>query len=108
MRSIERLSSDSTPACPCQRTDGLDLTDLPLLLVCSFLCLQSESYAGTLGLKVCGFYQGNELSDDGSLHASTKKVGDSVRDRSAFPRACLLLLDNDAFTTFLSGETADR
>jgi len=33
MRSIDRLSSDSAPIRPCQRTDGLDLTDLPLLLL---------------------------------------------------------------------------
>jgi len=59
-------------------------------------------------LKVVGFYQANERNDDGSLHASTKRIGDAVRDKSGFPKACLLLLNNEGFTSFLSGEAADR
>mmetsp|Transcript_4741 Transcript_4741/g.14152 ORF Transcript_4741/g.14152 Transcript_4741/m.14152 type:complete len:176 (+) Transcript_4741:632-1159(+) len=69
---------------------------------------QAESYASTVGLKVVGFYQANERNDDGSLHASTKRIGDAVRDKSGFPKACLLLLNNEGFTSFLSGEAADR
>ena len=55
-------------------------------------------------MKIVGFYQGNERGDDAALHASTKRLGDLVRDRGGFSRACLLLLNNESFTAFLSGD----
>merc|ERR1712087_1054021 len=69
---------------------------------------QAESYAASTGKKIVGFYQANERNDDTALHPSAKRIGDVIRERGGCPQGCILLLDNEGFTNFLSGEQVER
>ena len=69
---------------------------------------KAESYAASTGKKIVGFYQANERNDDTALHPSAKRIGDVIRERGGCPQACILLLDNEGFTKFLSGDQVDR
>ena len=51
-----------------------------------------------------GVYQANERGDDKELHYSAKRIADVVREQST-PQACILLVDNARFASFVNKES---
>ncbi|CED84720.1 Uncharacterized conserved protein encoded by sequence overlapping the COX4 gene [Phaffia rhodozyma] len=53
----------------------------------------AEYHASSKGLRIVGFYQGNERLQDGELSTVGVKVANSIKSR--FPQAVVLMIDNE-------------
>lgn len=58
--------------------------------MCLYLVSQAEYHASSQGLKIVGFYQGNERLQDGSLNFVGTKVANAIKGR--FADAVVLLV----------------
>ncbi|CAM0907745.1 unnamed protein product [Alopecurus aequalis] len=78
---------------------------LPLLPTLELaLTLVEDHFAGQ-GLAVVGYYHANARRDDTELPAVAKRVGDHIF--RYFPRAAVLLLDNEKLEKVMKGNSRD-
>ncbi|VDL59974.1 unnamed protein product [Hymenolepis diminuta] len=73
------------------------LTLVPMLEVA---LSQIESYCGTVNLKICGYYQANELANCNDINQIATRIGDKIADNIGFGN--VIMLNNDRLTSLSS------
>ncbi|KAM0898754.1 hypothetical protein ACQ4PT_021740 [Festuca glaucescens] len=78
---------------------------LPLLPTLELALTLVEDHFAAQGLAVVGYYHANARRDDADLPAVAKRVGDHIF--RYFPRAAVLLLDNEKLEKVVKGNSRD-
>jgi hypothetical protein len=78
---------------------------LPLLPTLELALTLVEDHFAAQGLAVVGYYHANARRDDAELPAVAKRVGDHIF--RYFPRAAVLLLDNEKLEKVVKGNSRD-
>ncbi|KAM0831099.1 hypothetical protein ACQ4PT_065771 [Festuca glaucescens] len=78
---------------------------LPLLPTLELALTLVEDHFAAQGLAVVGYYHANARRDDADLPAVAKRVGDHIF--RYFPRAAVLLLDNEKLEKVVKGNSHD-
>uniref|UniRef100_A0ACD5WSD9 Uncharacterized protein n=1 Tax=Avena sativa TaxID=4498 RepID=A0ACD5WSD9_AVESA len=78
---------------------------LPLLPTLELALTLVEDHFAAQGLAVVGYYHANARREDAELPAVAKRVGDHIF--RYFPRAAVLLLDNEKLEKVVKGNTRD-
>nr|CDS26240.1 Neighbor of COX4 [Hymenolepis microstoma] len=61
---------------------------------------QIESYCETMNLKVCGYYQANELANCNDINQIATRIGDKIAENTGFRN--VIMLNNDRLTSLSS------